>query len=205
MDHRIGAPGKVALLITSLCLTSAGLWAQQCQAETYTFDTRSTEVRFTYQFGLLPQSGRFAEVKGSVEFNERAPERSRVDAVINAASLTAGDPMVESELKGESFFNVAVQPEIRFKSRAVKATTKNRAELIGELTMNGVTRPVTLQVMFYSKGASLPAIDGRQVTAGGPFFTATTRINRSLFNMTAYRMLVADEIEIQIGAPLRKK
>ena len=176
----------------------AGLWVNLCHAETYTFDTKTTEVRFTYQIGLLPQSGRFAEVKGLVEFNERAPERSRVDAVINAASLTAAEPMVENELKGESFLNVAVQPEIRFKSRTVKATRRNSAELLGELTMNGVTRPVTLQVLFYPKGVSMPA-------AAGPFFTATTQIKRSSFNMTAYQMLVGDEVEIQIHAPLRKK
>ena len=54
------------------------------------------------------------------------------------------------------------------------------------------------RAMFYPKGASMLA-------AAGPFFSATTRIKRSAFNMTAYPMLVADEVEIQIDAQLRKK
>jgi len=197
MDRRPGARWKAAFFVATLCLTGAALPVCQCHAEIYTFDTKATEIRFTYRMGPLPQSGRFAEVKGMVEFNERAPERSRVDAVINAASLTA-EPIVEDELKGESFFNVAVQPEIRFRSRTIKAAASNHAEVLGELTMNGVTQPVTLQVMFYPKGASMLA-------AAGPFFSATARIKRSAFNMTAYPMLVADDVEIQIDAPLRKK
>ena len=197
MDRRRGALWKATLFVAFLCLTGAGLPVCQCHAEIYTFDTKATEIRFTYRMGPLPQSGRFAEVKGLVDFNERAPERSRVDAVINAASLTAG-PTVEDELKGEGFFNVAVQPEIRFRSRTIKAAASNHAEVLGELTMNGVTQPVTLQVMFYPKGASMLA-------AAGPFFSATTRIKRSAFNMTAYPMLVADDVEIQIDAQLRKK
>jgi polyisoprenoid-binding protein YceI len=197
MDRRPGARWKTAFLVAYLCLTSAGLPVSPCHAETYTFDTEATVIRFTFRVGPLPQSGRFAEVKGMVDFNERAPERSRVDAVINAASLTA-EPIVEDELKGESFFNVAVQPEIRFRSRTIKAAASNHAEVQGELTMNGVTQPVTLQVMFYPKGAS-------RLAAAGPFFSATAQIKRSAFNMTAYPMLVGDDVEIQIDAPLRKK
>jgi polyisoprenoid-binding protein YceI len=197
MDRRPGTHRKAALLVAFLYLADLGVSARQCHAETYTFDTKATEIRFTYRIGPLPGSGRFAEVKGLVEFNERRPEQSRVDAVINAASLTA-EPLVENELKGESFFNVAVQPEIRFKSRAVKATASNSAEVMGELTMNGVTQPVTLQVIHYPKGAS-------QLAAAGPYFSATTRIKRSVFNMTAYQLLVDDEVEIQIDAPVRKK
>jgi polyisoprenoid-binding protein YceI len=202
MVHGPGAFWKCALLVVSLGLLTVGASAELCQAETYAFDKKSTEVRFTYQLALVPQSGRFTEVDGLVEFNERAPERSRVDASINAVSLIAGDPLVEKELNGESFFNVALQPRIRFASQTVTATAKNCAELAGELTMNGITRPVTLQVVFYPKGTLLPG-NVRQGEAE-PFFIARARIKRSSFNMTAYELIVADEIEIQIAAQLRK-
>jgi polyisoprenoid-binding protein YceI len=190
--------------MTVLCLIFAGLWTSESRAENYAFDTKATEVRFTYQLGFVSQSALFAEVMGTVDFNERTPQRSRVDAVIKTASLKAGEPIIENELKGSSFFNVAAQPEIRFKSRAVKSTGKNSAELTGDLTMNGVTRPVTLQVAFYPKGSTVPAQNGTQAAAG-PFFSATTQIKRSAFNMTAYEFLVADEVGIEINAPLRKK
>jgi polyisoprenoid-binding protein YceI len=161
---------QAATLMSALCLMFAGLWASESRAENYAFDTKTTEVRFTYQLGFVSQSALFAEVTGIVDFNERKPQRSRVDAVIKTASLKAGEPIIENELRGSSFFNVASQPEIRFKSRAVKSTGKNSAELTGDLTMNGVTKPVTLQVAFYPKGAAVPAKEGAN-PAAGPYFT----------------------------------
>ncbi len=205
MFRRLVTHAKAAFLVMAICLVGGGLWARQCQAETYAIDTTRTQVRFTYQFGLVSQSAQFSQVSGTVNFDEKVPQHSRVDAVIKTASLKASESFVEDELKGSSFFNVAAQPEIRFKSKTVNATAKNSAELTGELTMNGVTQPVTLQVLFYGKGASLPKQDENSPTAAGPAFTATTRIKRSAFNMTAYELLVADEIEIRIDAPLRKK
>ncbi len=206
MFRRLIARAKAAFLVLAVCAVVAGPWARQCQAETYNIDTAKTQVRFTYQLGPASQSAQFSQVSGTVDFDEKVPQHSRVNAVIKTASLKASNSFVEDELKGADFFNVAAQPEIRFKSQTVKSTAKNSAELTGELTMNGVTQPVTLQVVILCE---------RRVFAGarrkfahgspGPLFTATTRIKRSAFNMTAYELLVGDEIEIQIDAPLRKK
>jgi hypothetical protein len=83
-------------------------------------------------------------------------EKDRVEAVVKTASLTASEQFIEDKLKGEDFFNVAVRPEIRFKSRAVRRAAgnaaENNAELSGDLTMNGISQPVTLRMALQKAG-----------------------------------------------------
>jgi len=156
-------------------------------AATYAFDSKRADVNFTYYVGFLSQSGRFTELDGLFQFDERAPERGSISAVIKTTSLTAH--AWESELKGSMFFNVAVFPEIRFRSRSAKLAAGDGAEFIGDLTMNGVTQPVALLAILKNRS----------------HVSATGHIKRSAFNMTALSFLVADEIDIQIEAELVEK
>jgi polyisoprenoid-binding protein YceI len=174
-----------------------------CLAETYDFDGNHADVQFTYYVGPISQSGHFTELAGLFEYDRRAPERGSISAVIKTASLTANE--WEEQLKGSNFFNVAVWPEIRFKSRAMRATAANSAELTGDLIMNGVTQPVTLQMVFETAAAPPPRDAANAAEQRGPRLTATARIRRSSFNMTAMSFLVSDEIDIQINTALRKK
>ncbi len=172
-------------------------------AETYIFDTKHAEVQFTYYVGPLSQSGRFTDLDGLVEFDQQAPERGFVNAVIKTASLTANQ--WQDQLRGSDFFDVAVWPEIRFKSRTMRPTGANSAALSGDLTINGVTQPVTLQ-MNVDPPLWGPSRAGEQAPAQkSPKLNATARIHRSAFNMTALGFLVDDEIDIQIKTQLQKK
>jgi polyisoprenoid-binding protein YceI len=186
--------------LSAFLLLSAFVSAAACRAETYILGGKNAEVRFTYYVGPIAQSGRFTDLAGQFVFDREAPERGSMNAIIKTASLTASQ--WESELKGSNFFNVAVWPEIRFKSSAVQPTTANSAELTGSLTMNGVTQPITLKMVFDS-AVALPSRDGQPVSE--PHLTATVRIQRSSFNMTALGFLVDDEIDIQINSALQKK
>jgi polyisoprenoid-binding protein YceI len=183
-----------------VALLSIGFFAglRDCLAETYAFDSKHADVRFTYHVGPISQSGHFTELTGLFEYDRRAPERGSISAVIKTASLKAD--VQEERLKGSDFFNVAVWPEIRFKSRAMRPTAANSAELTGDLTMNGVTQPVTLQMVFETGAA--PTRNAAEQR--GPRLTATVHILRSSFNMTAMSFLISDEIDIEIDAALRK-
>ncbi len=189
------APIVAIFVLTSLAFVS------RCAAGIYSFDSKHTNVSFTYYVGFASQSGRFTDLNGVFHFDRRAPEQGSIKAVIKTASLTAS--AFESELRGSRFFNVGVFPEIRFASRSVQPLGENRAEFKGDLTMNGVTRPVTLQVSFQpearagAQAASSPEGRARMV--------ATTRLKRSEFNMTSLSYLVNDEIDIQITAALQEK
>ncbi len=90
------------------------LVADRARAESYVIDPKHTEVRFVYTLALSTQRGRFTSVGGAMEFDAKAPEKTRVNAVIKTASLTTGEAMTDSTLKGSEFFDAERQPEIRF-------------------------------------------------------------------------------------------
>jgi polyisoprenoid-binding protein YceI len=169
-------------------------------AESYVFDTRRTEVRFAYLMGPAKQQGHFSEVGGTLQFDEHTPERSAVTATVATASLETGEPIVDDELKGSDFFNVAVDPVMTFKSRSVRSTGTDTAEMTGDITVNGITRPITFTVSLHPHDD--PAL---KYSAGSREFVATGRIRRSAFNMTAYQTMVGDDVDIEIDAIVRKK
>ena len=88
-----------ARLILVLC---AVLPSTRCRAEHYVFDAKHTEVRFAYTFGSAVQYGRFTSVEGTMEFDEKMPERSHAEARVKTASLTTGEPFIDDELKSRA-------------------------------------------------------------------------------------------------------
>jgi polyisoprenoid-binding protein YceI len=177
-----------------------GFASSTARAESYIFDARRTEVRFAYLMGPAKQQGRFSQVNGTLQFDEHAPERSTVTATVATASLGTGEPIVDDELKGSDFFNVAVDPVMTFKSRSVRSTGTDMAEMTGDITVNGITKPITLMVSLHPHDD--PAL---KYSAGAREFVATGRIQRSAFNMTAYQAMVGDDVGIEIDAIVRKK
>lgn len=177
-----------------------GLAAAPAFAERFDFDPRRTEVRFAYTMAYSKQRGRFTKVNGTLEYDETKPEKSKINASIASASLTTGEPLVDTELKGKSFFNVTASPAIVFKSTSVKAQSATQADVSGEITVNGITKPVTLKVSV--KPHDDPTL---KYDSGAREFIATTRIQRSAFNMTDYQSMVDDEIDIEIAAIVRPR
>jgi polyisoprenoid-binding protein YceI len=168
-------------------------------AESYVIDKKHTEVRFAYTVGVSTQRGRFTSVEGKVEFDAAAPAKTTVAAAIATASLATGEPLVDEVLKGTDFFNVEEAPQIVFTSRSVRSTGAEAAEMIGDITINGITKPVTLEVTIAPHDN--PALKYAQDALE---FLTTTRIRRSAFNMTAYASMAGDDIDIEIDPILRK-
>jgi polyisoprenoid-binding protein YceI len=193
-----------APIVAIFALASLAAFVGQCSAGIYSFDNKHANVNFTYYVGFASQSGRFTDMNGVFQFDRRAPAQGSIKAVIKTASLTAN--AFESELRGSRFFNVGVFPEIRFASRSVKPAGEDRAEFNGDLTMNGVTRPVTLQVVFQPEArAGLGSAQAASSPDSRARMIATTRLKRSEFNMTSLTYLVNDEIDIEISAALQEK
>jgi polyisoprenoid-binding protein YceI len=169
------------------------------QAESYEFDKRRTEVRFSYLMGLAKQSGRFSQVAGTLQFEEGNLHQSKVFATVATASLATGESFVDDELKGSDFFNVAANPVMTFKSMGVRTTGPDTAEMTGDITVNGITKPVTFVVSLH------PHVDPTlKFSVGMREFRATTQIQRSDFNMTAYQTMVGDTVDLEIVAIVRK-
>ncbi|MBA2127250.1 polyisoprenoid-binding protein [Hyphomicrobium methylovorum] len=175
-------------------------WAPTAHATRFEFDKRRTEVRFIYTMALSKQRGRFTKVSGTLDYDEAAPQKSKINASIATASLTTGEAIVDDKLKGESFFNVKSSPVIAFKSLAVRANSPTAADVSGEITVNGITKPVELKVSLEPHDD--PAL---KHDTGARKFLATTRIQRSAFKMTDYQAMVDDDIDIEIDAIVRPK
>jgi polyisoprenoid-binding protein YceI len=169
-------------------------------AESYVFDQKRTEVRFAYLMGPAKQHGRFSRVDGTLQFDEAAPERSQVTATVETASLETGQPLVDDELKGSDFFNVKAEPALTFTSRTVRSMGDGAAEMKGDITVNGITKPVTLEVTL--RAHDDPALE---YSVGTKEFVATTRIQRSAFKMNSFESMVSDEIDIEIDAIVRRQ
>lgn len=189
-----------AWTIIPAALTLALLPVHSARGESYVFNSKRTEVRFSYMMGLATQRGRFSRVEGFLEYDERAPHKSQVFAKIATASVETGQPIVDNELKGRNFFNAKAAPALTFKSRSVKPTAADTAEIVGDMTVNGVTKPVTLEVTLTAYDE--PAL---KYSAGSKRFVGKTTISRSAFRMDSYADMVGDEIGIEIDAIVRPK
>jgi polyisoprenoid-binding protein YceI len=174
--------------------------ATSAQSESYIFNSRKSEVRFTYAMGVLTQKGRFSLVEGDLQFDERAPEKSRVFAKIATASIETGQPIIDAELKGANFFNAKASPAVTFRSRSVKPTAPDSALISGDITVNGITKPVTLDVKVTAHED--PAL---KYSKGSKQFVGKTKISRRAFQMDSYSDMVGDEIGIEIDAIVRPK
>jgi polyisoprenoid-binding protein YceI len=197
----IKAPASLRKALVSLCAAQLiGAAAQPAHASRFEFDQRRTEVRFVYKMAYSTQRGRFTKVSGTLDYDEAAPEKAKISTSIAAASLTTGEALVDNELKGAAFFNVAVSPVIAFKSLTVRPYSATAADVTGEITVNGITKPVTLKVSLKPHDDAALKYD-----AGARQFIATTRIQRSAFKMTDYQSMVDDDIDIEIDAIVRPK
>lgn len=192
---RISFAARIALPVLAVLLAGSAAHAAR-----FEFDQRRTEVYFTYTMALAPHRGRFTSVAGTLEYDEARPENTRVTAAIATASLSTGYTIIDDELKGASFFNAEAAPVIAFKSRVVKPTGAGRADVVGDITVNGVTKPVILKVDV--RPHFDPAIGGE---TGTRVLVARTRIQRSAFRMTDWQLMVADDVDIEIRAIVRQR
>jgi polyisoprenoid-binding protein YceI len=194
---KVSLAGIFSVFAATSCLLAGSLAAN---ADSYEFDKGRTEVRFFYEMGFAKQKGHFSQVTGTLQFDEGSLERSKVTAKVATASLATGEPFVDDELKGSDFFNIAAAPVMTFTSHTVRATGADTAEMTGDITVNGITRPITFAVSLHPH--SDPAL---KYSVGSREFLATAKIQRSAFNMTAYQAMVSDTVDLEIRAIVRKK
>ena len=146
-------------------------------AGVYEIDPAHTSVEFVARHLMITKvRGRFSDVRGQITIDE-VPEKSHVQVEIGVASLSTGNDDRDAHLKNADFFDVEHHPTITFASTGVKPLRENTWELVGDLTVHGTTKPVTLQVDFDGGGAS-PMGDER---IG---FSAATEVNREDFGLT---------------------
>lgn len=186
---------------------SLATWTAPLRADRYAIDPEHTEVRFTWDhLGMSRQGGRFVDVSGTLEFDEARPDASSLAVIIKVASLWTGVAALDSQLvKSREFFDAAKFPTITFKSAGVRQTSARTADVIGDLSINGVARPVVLNVTWNYAGAHPmakinPAFSDQYVAG----FSAQTQIRRSDWGLTRTVPFVSDEIQISIETEFKR-
>jgi len=114
--------------------------------EAYRFDPSSSTIGFSVHQFLGTTHGKFTKFNGKIDVNRERPENSSVTAQIDVRSVDTRITKRDDHLRSAEFLNVEKFPQITFKSRSVKQTGPQSGDILGDLTMHGVTKPVTLHV-----------------------------------------------------------
>ncbi len=192
---------KTLLLAPALAITlgACPAWA----ADTYVTDQGHTEVLFGWSHaGVSRQHGEFTRVSGVLQLDPEQPELAQLEVTIDATSLSSGFETLDKHLKSSRYLGVETYPEILFQSTSVELTGPDTARVIGDLTLHGVTKEVTLDTSLTHIGAHpvaqyIDAYKGSWVA-----FHATTKIDHQSFGVGAFS---TGPIAIEINTELKKK
>jgi len=141
---------KRLIRFTPITLVCIALGSSALANETYKFDQSRSVIGFAVHQFLGTTHGKFAKFDGKIDIDPAHPEKSSVSARIDVRSIDTGIVKRDNHLRSSEFFNVEKFPEIIFKSRSVRRTEPQSGDILGDLTMHGVTKPITLHVKLLS-------------------------------------------------------
>jgi polyisoprenoid-binding protein YceI len=124
----------------------AGLSPAVLANETYKFDPSGSTIGFSVHQFLGTTHGKFTKFNGKIDVDREHPENSSVTAQTDVRSIDTRIKKRDDHLRSAEFFNVEKFPQMTFKSRSVKRTGAQSGDILGDLTMHGVTKPITLHV-----------------------------------------------------------
>ena len=183
---------RIAKLSAALIISAAAA-PVLAAPETYTVDGTHTFPRFSYShFGLSTQLSKFDKTTGTVTL-DKAAKTGAVDITIDMTSVNTGYDTFNGHIQGEDFLDTAKYPTATFKSTKVKFEGDKPVAIDGNLTIKGVTKPVTLKVTNY---VNMPHPMLNKDTIGAD---ATTVIKRSEFNAGKFAPHVGDDVTITVS------
>ncbi|HZX33307.1 MAG TPA: YceI family protein [Rhodocyclaceae bacterium] len=169
------------------------------EPETYVIDGKHTFPRFEYShFGFSNQIQRFDRTSGKIVI-DRAAKTGSVEVAIDVNSVDTGNTELTAHLLSEEFFDAKHFPAILFKSRTMRFDDDRVAAVDGNLTIKGITKPVTLTVTSF-KCMPHPLIKKEACGAN-----ATAKILRTDFNLGKYAPAVSDEVTLSIAVEAVKE
>jgi len=139
----------------ALALGSALLAAGAAQAAEYKIDKQGQHAFVNFKISHLGYSwlyGTFRDFDGSFTFDEKNPEASKVKVTIQTASVDSNHAERDKHLRSDDFLSVGKHPTATFESTSVKSTGEGSADITGNLTLNGVTKPVVIQAKLVGQG-----------------------------------------------------
>ena len=180
-------------IAAALALSAAAAAPALAAPETFVLDGSHTFPRFSYShFGYSTQLSSFSKTTGKVVF-DKAAKTGAVDIVIDTKSVNTGFDTFNEHIQGEDFLDTAKFPTATFKSTKVVFEGDKPAKVEGQLTIKGVTKPVTLTVTSFQ---AMPHPMMKKDAIGANAYTV---IKRSEFNAGKYAPYVGDEVRIDVA------
>ena len=200
--HRLAAAAaSLAVLCLTACVATPSVAPDAAPPGGYALDPSHASLiwRVSHGEGLSIYTARFDAFSATLDFDPANPAAARLDVTIDPASVSTGDALFDDQV-ARVVFDAADHPEIRFVSTAVEQTEGTSATVTGDLTLKGVTLPLTLAVTY--NGGAYDPLRGADVIG----FSATGRVDRSLWGADAYvNFGVAPEVDLLIEAEFLKQ
>jgi polyisoprenoid-binding protein YceI len=182
---------KLLLAVLSLMAVQGSF----ARAAEYTIDPVHSSINFKVKhLSISYVMGKFSKFSGTVKFDEKNVAASKVKVTIDPSSVDTGEPLRDKDLRSDNFFEVADYPTATFVSTKVTDMKDNQFQIMGNLTLHGVTKPVVLDATY---GGAKDDAQGHHVA-----FEASTEINRQdydvSFNVTLDQggVLVDDHVKL---------
>ncbi len=186
-------------LFAAIALSAAAAAPALAAPETYTIDGTHTFPRFSYShFGMSTQLSRFNTTTGTIVL-DKAAKTGSVDVVIDTKSVDTGFKVFDGHIQGEDFLDTAKFPTATFKSTKVVFDGDKPSTVEGNLTIKGVTKPVTLKVTSFLNQAH-PMLKKDAIGAD-----ATVTVKRTEFNAGKYAPYVGDDVTITLSVEAVKQ
>jgi len=184
---------KLTTLAAALAFATVTAAPALAAPETFAVDSTHTFPRFSYNhLGYSIQMSRFDKATGTVTLDKTA-RTAAVDIVIDTKSVNTGSATFNEHIQGEDFLDTAKYPTATFKSTKVNFEGDKPASIEGNLTLKGITKPVTLTVTSFH---AMPHPMMKKDAIGA---NATTKVKRTDFNMGKNVPYVGDEVTIDIA------
>ncbi|MEO0369936.1 MAG: YceI family protein [Pseudomonadota bacterium] len=165
--------------------------------DTYRLDLAQSVVGFTYQFQGSPRQGQMPVKDAVMQLDLDNIAGSQVNVTLNAAQAQAGALFMTSTMKGSKILNTADHPTIKFTSTRIEGSLRG-AQITGDLTIRGVTRPVTLTAGLYRQQGTTRTDRSRLIVQ------LLGSISRSAFGANGFPGFVADQIDLNIIAYIER-
>lgn len=181
-------------LVPLLAFASLAAPLAYAQAATYQMDPQHTSVIVTWNhFGFSHPTANIPNAQGTIVFDPAHPEQAKVDVTLPVKEIDTHVPALTHEFMNATYFDVAKYPQATFRSTKVVATGDNHFDVTGDLTLKGITKPVTLHATLNKLGEQ-PMLKKQAVG-----FDATATLKRSDFNIDQYIPAVSDQVSLTIS------
>ena len=185
---------SVFTLVAALAMAASAA----AQAGTWQIDPNHTAAQFAVRhLGVSTVRGAFTKVSGSATYDPSDPSKTSLEATIDANSVDTRVEMRDNDLRSPRFFDVQKYPTITFHSKQTKVAGPGKLLITGDLTIRGVTKEVVLDVDGPATPIKDPMGKGQRMGA-----SATTKVNRQDFGVSALPGVIGDDITITIDTEL---